>query len=211
MWNLTDPESPSRGVALPLPGRRKKWVTNALDVTITPAGRLLAISQGIDSGKIGVWDLDRMELIGKPLPGHGKYAQVGGISIVTTPAGRTLAISADSRGVILVWNLDDLDQIRQACRPTKGQGSEIRSVIATVTPDGRTLAFTGSLDTLHVWDLDALSEDRPLKAAGPSVSLPNAIFSLAALATDRDTLLLMGGYSGYALSEFRPRARMTGG
>lgn len=118
------------------------------------ADRELLVWAGAD-GRIQIWDLDRLDAAPALLLGH--TALVTAVATAHGDRGPLLA-SGDSAGVILLWDLSDLDNLPAPATVGTHAGA-VNALSFGATPDdaigrGLLLASAGADGTLRLWDTD---------------------------------------------------------
>src|SRR6476620_10519707 len=156
-----------------LPGAANSLLNSSFvwSVAVSPDGHTVAGGYGSLTGDyvVRLWDISQpAQAITSSTVLTGHQAYVSGVTY--SPDGHTLA-SADTNGVLLLWNVDDLTAQPTALTAGHGTGT------VTISPDGHYLAAGGgSDDTVYVWDLHQLSAP-PLLLKGEQDSGTSLSFS----------------------------------
>ena len=155
---------------------------DALDVTFSPDGRLLATahSYNADPGEVMLWDMTTGARVAKLPVGDRDVA-----SVTFSPNGRLLAgrvrAMADPRSPweIVLWDV----AMRREVRTLGGPGGGISGL--DFAPDGMVLASCGADGVVRFRDVTSGREVRRIDGAGSARAL--------AFAPDGRTLILSGG------------------
>ncbi len=164
MWNIADPEQPSRIAALPT-----RFTSGAHSVAISDDGRLVAA--GSDDGTAQVWDVgggggtpqpgSEPRQVGRSLFGHNAPIW----SVVFSPDGSTLLTSGFD-GTARRWDLTRPDvgitEYGQPLRTTRG------ALIAAVYESPERVFTVGAGGEIATWDLPGTD----LPAHGDKITRP---------------------------------------
>ena len=135
------------------------------DIAVLPSGRqaLFAHGQGVDGGRVTLWDYGK----GRPIvtwKGH----EMGVTRVRLLPDGKR-AVTASSDGIAILWDIESGKQLREFVAWQQGQGDGLRpglprqgsNVAIAVSPDGKFLATGASRNkSVGVWRIQTGTQAR---------------------------------------------------